>query len=55
MTASGKEERKTWILNFGQRVEVLSAKFLKEEIKEGILKTLASTDHSEIERYTYKR
>jgi len=41
MAASGKEEIKVWILSFGPKAEVLSPKFLKEEIKEDISETLA--------------
>jgi predicted DNA-binding transcriptional regulator YafY len=41
MTASGKEEIKAWILSFGPKVEVLSPRLLREEIKEDISKTLA--------------
>jgi predicted DNA-binding transcriptional regulator YafY len=41
MTASGKEEIKAWILSFGAKVKVFSHKFLREEIKEDISRTLA--------------
>ena len=41
MTASGKEEIKAWILSFGAKAKVVSPKFLREEIKEDISKTLA--------------
>jgi predicted DNA-binding transcriptional regulator YafY len=41
MTASGKEEIKTWLLSFGAKNKVLSPKFLREEIKEDISKALA--------------
>jgi predicted DNA-binding transcriptional regulator YafY len=33
MTASGKEEIKAWIMNFGAKAEVISPRFLKEEIR----------------------
>jgi proteasome accessory factor B len=41
MTASGKEEIKAWVLSFGSNAEVLSPKFLMEEIGADIEKTLA--------------
>ena len=41
MTASGKEEIKAWTLSFGSKAEVLSPKFLREEIKDDISRTLA--------------
>lgn len=40
MTASGKEEIKAWILSFGPKAEVLSPKFLREEIKEDISESI---------------
>jgi predicted DNA-binding transcriptional regulator YafY len=42
MTASGKEEIKAWILSFGAKAEVLSPKFLREEIKDEFSRSMAS-------------
>ncbi len=42
ITASGKEEIKAWILSFGPKAKVILPKFLTEEIKEDISRTLAS-------------
>ncbi len=41
MKASGWKEIKAWILSFGSKVKVVSPKFLREEIKDDISKTLA--------------
>ncbi len=41
MTASGKEEIKSWILGFGSKAKVISPKSLRNEIEEDISKALA--------------
>jgi len=42
MTTSGEEEIKAWILSFGSKAEVISPKFLTEEIKANLSKTLTN-------------
>jgi predicted DNA-binding transcriptional regulator YafY len=42
MTASGKEEIKAWILSFGAKAELLSAKSLRDEVRADLSKTLAN-------------
>jgi predicted DNA-binding transcriptional regulator YafY len=41
MTASGKEEIKTWILGFGPKATVISPKALRNEVEVDLSKTLA--------------